>query len=807
MKVLGPNIKCHMVKLLRKAISTINNVVPGMLVLNTEDSDRPTVYNGSDWRGLAYTEEGSKLLNTDSIILTSFDEFGYDTQIQSSILGDKYLNAIYEWLVLNKKTPKKTDFSYTIEEDLSRIGQVTNCLFWVNWFCQGNENSSKIRPALQDNVKIDIDRNDWIAGGYDSNSTDIINIQTDYPISGSQNDASLLRGMLAIQERGYKPGFIPVTRYIDIQLKKEYWRGTITWNDISAFNSWVDDYIVFYKHYINLFYDNGIDLGISYLGSEMPELSKSTFNSTIQRKWVDTLIELASFTKEKFPNSTVTYASDWTEYRYNLDRLWVDKNLDRIGIEFYLPVLLKHSNNQDIINRETWSGEGLDYYLSGHISNERFALTTNGQGKVNLIQSSQLAKNQQLNNWREWLNNPHYLNKRDGAIADASPFFNNDVINQIYDENSLSIMVGTAENHSTIDVSVFSDFESGPNRRLFNKNTWLYTNGGSYGQFQFSDKALTDNKPIDEFQLVIDFDLDINATHSSSFPRLIRFNNWLDIFLDTGVLKANFKQADANGFLNIEPINENYNGSNQLVITIKNNGTDYSTQISYGGSVIAQTTFGLTQNNIATIFSSPENYVGSFAGTSDFMIAKYYKIKSHFKVGDNYYGGTYNFEDEVFGVRNEYDARFELDREIPVMATELGVASINGSLVEPNVFPLTDRSGSGYIPETNVRDYWETVANYGLKIGNISGPYGSNFYSDELHQKVGLTTIIPSLKEAGVKETALYNLDARYFKGFKGVYEERMWYEDAGDHIYNHALNGKNVLGYQNKIYESIKPN
>lgn len=746
-------------------------------------------------------------LITDTVFLTSFDEFGYDTEVKSNTVGDKYFNSIYEWLVQGNITPQKTDFAYTVEEELSRLGSATNVLFWVNWFGEGFTNPTKIRPALQDSIKNEIGASDWSAGGYNADSLDIINIPSDYPISGSQNDQSLLNGMLKVQERGYKAGYVHITRYIDILNKNENWRGTVNWDNITDFQLWLTDYENMYKHYIDLFYNNGIDLGISYVGSEMASLSRdNALNSDIQKAWVDSLISLAKYTKTKFPECIVTYAADWTEYRYNLDRLWVSKYIDRIGIEFYFPILIQHTNDGNLIVKGNWEGEGIDFFFTGQNSAESLATTSSGVGKSNLTINTPLAKSSQLNNWKEWLNNPHYVNKRAGAIADTSPLvINSEYINTIFDDKSSEIMEGTSVLQTTINK--FNNFQSGANRRLFKENCWLYSDGNTFSKFKIPTTLETNSQRIDSFKLEMDFD--ILSNHSSGFARLIRFNNWLDIFYDVGqsTLKMEWKQATSNSFLNA-PTSTTYTGTNLIIELIYNEvNTNYDVFISVDGEQITTASFSMTADNAQAIFTNNIVYLNSYAGTSDFLESKIYKMNYHFGIGGEYYGGTYHFEDDVFGVRNEYDARFILEgNDKPVMATEIGIASINGSAVEPNVFPNTDRNGTGYIPNDNTKEYWEKVSDYGVEIQDIKIPYGSTAESDERHQQIGLKSIIEQIKKAGVKETAVYNLDARYHLAFKGQENNVLWFKDAGNHLYNHSLNGKKALGYNSNIYDIIKP-
>lgn len=142
------------------------------------------------------------------------------------------------------------------------------------------------------------------------------------------------------------------------------------------------------------------------------------------------------------------------------------------------------------------------------------------------------------------------------------------------------------------------------------------------------------------------------------------------------------------------------------------------------------------------------------------------------------------------------------------MATELGVASIAGSLVEPNVFPHIRRSSqsNAVLPQNNSKEYFSALQGFGFYIDEIFGPYGSSFEIDEIHQSLGLRLLIEFLNAAGCSTQVVYNLDARYHLSLKAVTGGALYYVDAPNHLFNHALNGKLVNQYVNGIDQEIKP-
>jgi hypothetical protein len=115
----------------------------------------------------------------------------------------------------------------------------------------------------------------------------------------------------------------------------------------------------------------GVD--IFYIGSELEALN-SVKGEGRNFPFASCLVELAAEVRGVLgPNVKISYAANWTEYHscrqggYRpLDELWSDKNIDFVGIDYYMPLTGKQAGEKVTlaeIKAGFTSGEGYDYYL------------------------------------------------------------------------------------------------------------------------------------------------------------------------------------------------------------------------------------------------------------------------------------------------------------------------------------------------------------------------------------------------------------------------------------------------------------
>lgn len=376
-----------------------------------------------------------------SLMLTSFDEFGYDTefvQAQTNYGGGKMLNGVYDEIKIGK-SPETTDFVHMLREDAAKIpGLMTGdgeLIAWVNWFTNGSSatgdnglnNPTTIRPMLQQSTYLSIYDTatpgliKWSVAGYDP--TEVTKIPLALKGSGSMHDQSFVNGMLALQngtwaETGTAPsikvGIVPVviamrpvttatgtggtTQVVD-QGNYSNWRGYITFNSQGAYDSFAAEYETFIKHYIDLCYNNGINLSTIYVGSEFEALltanyrnsdirihemfpneyggpinplaysntaiaagpnfhntTTPTFRNSLKSQFSQLLGTLGIYAKSKFPDATITYAANWTDYNQS-DEVWLHEGIDAIGIDWYMPVSEVHTNDPAVFAENYLKGE------------------------------------------------------------------------------------------------------------------------------------------------------------------------------------------------------------------------------------------------------------------------------------------------------------------------------------------------------------------------------------------------------------------------------------------------------------------
>ena len=341
-------------------------------------------------------------LIVNSVMLTAFDEFGFDTTVQLATTpygGGKALNAVYEQIKLRQQ-PQKTDFSWMMDEDMYLMPDLEEAVMWINWFSPAMHNPTHVLPYIQETVKLSIATDAWNAGGL--NAGNAIIIPQELRGSGSMNDMSFVRGALELQSRGVKPGIVPVLSTLDVNGNTgNYlnWRGYIFFDNIGDFHTWLASYETFIKYYIDLCKSNHIDLGTIYVGSEFQCLMTTKYEDSpgfisglnipqalrdqIKAEFINKLGELAAYSKTAFPSATITYAANWTEYNV-LDDLWAKPAIDGIGIDWYFPVIEKHTNVPAEILPGVFGGEYADYYYQSLDPANYKLSTTNGNGKAGI---------------------------------------------------------------------------------------------------------------------------------------------------------------------------------------------------------------------------------------------------------------------------------------------------------------------------------------------------------------------------------------------------------------------------------------
>lgn len=376
-----------------------------------------------------FVEIPADALPITSVMLTSFDEFGYDTIpiVGATEYGaGKVLNGVLEQIKQGKNVVK-TDFIHMLDEDAAKLPALNEMIAWANWFTVGNNtnfgmnNPTQIRPMLQQSTYEQIVDGTWQVAQYTMNGgTAAPRIPKALKGSGTMNDASFVRGMLKLAERGYSVGIVPVVITCNLEgnaANYQNWRGYIKFNNTNDYNLFAADYEAMIKHYIDLCYNNSIPLSTIYVGSEFEALIKADyeaaddipynnasnfhgtttqgFRDSIKASFMQLLGDLGLYAKTKYPAAQITYAANWTEYN-KADALWGHAGIDAVGIDWYFPLSEQHTNEPDVLGQGVLTGEHYDYVYS-----------TYDQNQTRLSLSSKVGR---LLDTKAPIANPSYLN-------------------------------------------------------------------------------------------------------------------------------------------------------------------------------------------------------------------------------------------------------------------------------------------------------------------------------------------------------------------------------------------------------------
>ncbi len=335
------------------------------------------------------------------VIIPGSGEFVYDTKVQEK----EYLANAENNIIVNKKInshnfKKIPNSIYSLDNLQFVCPKIDYVSVVVCWFGNSlNIANCDILPYVENEVDNTRYSEDWRSGGYTRENAKIISKDSfgNPNYGGTVNDQSLIRYVREIKDRGLKVLLYPMF-LLDIEGKP--WRGHVTGNysDVENFFNKETGYNKFITHYARLL---GNDIDALVIGSELKGITKiKNDNNNDNNNLFPSVLELkklATNIKNICPNTLISYAADWSEYHHtdggwrHLDTLWMDQNIDFIGIDAYFP--LTNSLNSDIsiddIKHGWESGECYDYYLDGN-------------------QKRELSADWALKNIKHWWENYHY---------------------------------------------------------------------------------------------------------------------------------------------------------------------------------------------------------------------------------------------------------------------------------------------------------------------------------------------------------------------------------------------------------------
>lgn len=283
------------------------------------------------------------------------------------------MNYVSEHMQAVMALPGTGENSYADTSSIDEMLEAMPNLEWigiiVSWFATGLDIAKAIiKPGIEKNS--DESDDDWLVSSYDrtdahqiyrSNQSDPTTVR----YGGTAPDSDVLSYVQAIKDKGLKVAFYPFIMVDDVS---KSWRGSITGDAEDVSNFYKKQYKPFIMHYAELLKDV---VDMFYIGSELEGLT-SIKGKGRKFPFVDCLVDLTSSVRSEVGDSIlISYAANWTEYHscqggYRpLDKLWSNKNIDFVGVDYYMPLTDSEETDLSIneIKAGFYSGECYDYYL------------------------------------------------------------------------------------------------------------------------------------------------------------------------------------------------------------------------------------------------------------------------------------------------------------------------------------------------------------------------------------------------------------------------------------------------------------
>lgn len=370
----------------------------------------------------------------------------------------------------------QADIHKSIEQLKAELPSVKTVSLVVTWFGDDlNCASCHIAPRVEHSLT-ETRPYSWSVAGFERQDVDPVSTLDGTPaFGGTPSDQSVVEAIEALKAAGYKVVIYPFIM-MDIPggskpnnpygggFQPAYpWRGEITssadttpfvQNDITSFFGTTKasdfdptgltfnglypqlNYRALILHYARLSaYAGGVDGFL--IGSELRGLTRLR-NDQDNFPAVDALIDLLGDTRAILGDDTqIGYAADWSEYFgyqppdgsgdifYNLDPLWMNEDIDFIGIDAYFP-LSDWRDTADHLDDGFRSGRDEDYLLSNVEDGEGYAWYYASDADRQLQIRSDITDGAYGMHWvyrykdiAAWWRNPHH-ERRDGVITSAS---------------------------------------------------------------------------------------------------------------------------------------------------------------------------------------------------------------------------------------------------------------------------------------------------------------------------------------------------------------------------------------------------
>jgi hypothetical protein len=315
------------------------------------------------FRGSPAGSGDARHLTKNICLIPSSGEWAYDTDIVRDLRRSGPAGAPGSGGAINRNSgQKRSDFKVAIDNLTREIPNVEWISLVYAWFGTSVDVATcAIRPEVEWHLNSWDPRETaphiWSVMGQERDAWPQVSTFTkpDGSIGlyygGTIADGAVIRAIQHLKDRGYKVLFYPFIM-MDIPPPDPApfpWRGRISGQaaDVPGFFTRSDGYLRFVRHCIDLCEQAGGIDGFA-IGSEMRDLNRVHDGSGVYPA-VAYWRQIAGEAKAALGSSClVTYAADWTEYRYHdlgggnvrfpLDELWGDPNIDVVGIDAYFPI-------------------------------------------------------------------------------------------------------------------------------------------------------------------------------------------------------------------------------------------------------------------------------------------------------------------------------------------------------------------------------------------------------------------------------------------------------------------------------------
>ena len=364
-------------------------------------------------------------------LIPAATEFGYNPETVGRLLSSSF------FLHENQSTPLgKTDWTISLDQ----LAEVCPNCEWVSlvvaWFGTSLDASRcQIKPKVIVSARHN-EPHQWSVGGMSRGQVDRVSYINGRPAyGGTPADFSVINAIKDLKRRGYKVMFHPFimmdvpgfpwrghiaptaangTAAIDAQIENFFEKISINdfsvdrQNDIVRFtgpsNNWgLFRFLLHYAYLCDL--AGGVDAFL--LGSELGGITRA-YNASEAYLSTLRLRNVANAVRTILPNTKISYGANWDEYRghdrgggtfyFHLDHLWAHRNIDFVGIQYYMPLADwrdgapnidqsqgRASSTYDLnyLRGNIKGGEGHDWYYKNinHRNRQQRTPITDGLGK------------------------------------------------------------------------------------------------------------------------------------------------------------------------------------------------------------------------------------------------------------------------------------------------------------------------------------------------------------------------------------------------------------------------------------------